>query len=199
MNKDDFLDLMRIPRWRLRDNAVNTTVDYWAALPVLVLQAAELPHFISIIEANKPNAIEIELANAIAKACGIAQENHLILLYSPSDQTVELRIPAANEVATTHLLLPQAGEGACPRESEEARRAEEGHEHTLQNFLVKSSASGFIVFFGDKLSENINKKMQLPANNGNWWTVATVTLTQLAQQPAIKKQLWQSLQLGMSK
>lgn len=70
------LDLMHIPRWRLRSESEQISNE---ALTLTPLRAVASPAFISIVSEKTLDQEAIALANAIAKACGVLPENHLIL------------------------------------------------------------------------------------------------------------------------
>jgi DNA polymerase III psi subunit len=81
MNKNQILDLIGIPRWELRDK--DTTENTYN---IKVIKPATNPQFISIIENEALSAEDLNLANAIAKACKVEPENHLIFCFTPTQE-----------------------------------------------------------------------------------------------------------------
>lgn len=110
------LDLMHIPRWILRNktekssslspaessrsdsslphqseidsNTIASLSDKEVeTLKVIPLRTVTTPAFISIVTEQTLNQEAIALANAIAKACGVSPENHLILSTAIQQET----------------------------------------------------------------------------------------------------------------
>lgn len=92
MNKDYFLESIGIPNWQLRNIQVHQSTTSGELSPQII-QSSINPQFICIIETPNIQAEELELLNAIVKACKIELEQLLILANGSNLVELEKVIP----------------------------------------------------------------------------------------------------------